>query len=159
MEGSHSLDIPNFWDWNTRSENLSLPVQNCRIKDSCWAIVTIEALTAAYRLKHPREDLPELSLQELIDCCREDEVEPYTYHFKKAFKWIQTNGIRREQEYPFQGSKNLCKPKTEEEGIYEGPKDPTAKPLGKHAVLIIGSGQDEEEEKNYWLVKRETVGE
>ncbi|KAG5520636.1 hypothetical protein RHGRI_033273 [Rhododendron griersonianum] len=84
--------------------------------DMCWAIVCSEAVAAGRKLMGEIETLLlELASQELLDCCKQEKKECYTYSLHKAFKWIETNGIRKEVEYPFIAEKCDCRPKSEEE--------------------------------------------
>ncbi|KAG6692260.1 hypothetical protein I3842_10G106000 [Carya illinoinensis] len=124
----------------------------------CWAIVAAEAVAAGLKAKNPDKDLLELSAQELLDCCKEEERKCYTYSIKKALEWIKSYGIRKEEEYPFKARKCPCRHKTEEQGIYEGSEELDLILQGKkkayrHAILIVGFGYDEKEDKNYWIIK------
>lgn len=55
-----------------------------------------------------------------MDCCLPCEQQPYMHHYKKAFKRVLKNGIRREIDYPMKGCKCPCRPKTEKEVINMG---------------------------------------
>ncbi|KAF7135726.1 hypothetical protein RHSIM_Rhsim08G0120700 [Rhododendron simsii] len=80
----------------------------------CWAIVTAEAVAVGYKIKHMKTDLLELASKELLDCCEVAET-CYPNKLSRAFKWVEDNGIRREENYPFKAEKGDCKPKTEQE--------------------------------------------
>ncbi|KAH7840555.1 hypothetical protein Vadar_018530 [Vaccinium darrowii] len=82
--------------------------------DMCWAIVAAEAVAAGLRLMGGKETVEEFASQELLDCCKEHETECYTYSLKKAFKWIEENGIREKGDYPFLAKKCMCRPKGKE---------------------------------------------
>ncbi|XP_058195082.1 KDEL-tailed cysteine endopeptidase CEP3-like [Rhododendron vialii] len=168
----------------------------------CWAIVCSEAVAAGRKLRGEIETLLlELASQELLDCCEREKKECYTYSLQKTFQWIETNGIRKEVEYPFIAEKCDCRPKSKEESasavrikgvvkvnprdevellkavwmqpiagaikitkefnalkgeIYEGSTNYSLTAEGKprkHAILIVGYGYDEKEEKAYWIIK------
>ncbi|KAF5472232.1 hypothetical protein F2P56_008969 [Juglans regia] len=169
----------------------------------CWVIVAAEAVAAGHKAKNPDKDLLELSSQELLDCCKEEEKQCYTYSIIKALKWIKSYGIMKEEEYPFKAHKCPCRHKTEKQktlavkivdiqkvdhdnenellmrvkeqpiacglivtkafqelegGIYEGSDELDLILQGKekayrHAILIIGFGYDEKEDKKYWIIK------
>uniref|UniRef100_A0A7N2MRH3 Peptidase C1A papain C-terminal domain-containing protein n=1 Tax=Quercus lobata TaxID=97700 RepID=A0A7N2MRH3_QUELO len=87
-------------------------VVNC-----CWAITATVAIEALYTLRDIDNAITPLAPQELIDCCvlnpkNRDKKGCYNYATNKAFKWIMKNGISTEEDYPFQGQKGDCKPKT-----------------------------------------------
>ncbi|KAI8005892.1 putative cysteine protease RDL6 [Camellia lanceoleosa] len=82
----------------------------------CWAIVAVEAVAAGFSIIC-KQDLPELSSQELLDCCMEEDTLCYTFSLKKAFNYIEANGVRMESEYPFVGTKCCCRPKNEQEKL------------------------------------------
>ena len=81
------------------------------------------AIEALYTLRDIDNAITPLAPQELIDCCVLepddcDENGCYNYATNKAFKWIMDNGISTEEDYPFQGQKGDCKPKTKVMCIY-----------------------------------------
>ncbi|KAI7983302.1 Cathepsin R [Camellia lanceoleosa] len=108
--------FPKYWDWRIRDGGKLNPVKNQGTRDICWAIVVVEAVAAGFSIRHKTE-LLELSCQELLDCCNEEKKECYAYPIKKAFNYVQTNGIRTESEYPFVATKCPCKPKNEQEKL------------------------------------------
>ncbi|XP_058179939.1 cysteine protease XCP2-like [Rhododendron vialii] len=60
-------------------------------------------------------DLLELASKELLDCCKVDENICYPHKLSLAFNWVKANGLRKEENYPFETEKGDCKPKTEQE--------------------------------------------
>ena len=81
------------------------------------------AIEALYTLRDIDNAITPLAPQELIDCCvlnpkKRDKKGCYNYATNKAFKWIMNNGISTEEDYPFQGQKGDCKPKTKVMCIY-----------------------------------------
>lgn len=82
--------------------------------DMCWAIVTSEAVAVGYKIKHMETDLLELASKELLDCCEVAET-CYPNKLSRAFEWVEANGLRKEENYPFETEKGACRPKTEQE--------------------------------------------
>ncbi|KAH0690022.1 hypothetical protein KY289_017380 [Solanum tuberosum] len=136
----------------------------------CWAFTSTEAITAAYALKNKRE-IVSLSKQQLIDCMYTKykkpsyfadlgEKECFPCSYNKAYKFVMDYGITVETKYPFMEERGKCECQSEM-GVYMGPteneiaqvkqKETEGQVVGKHAMLIVGYG--EEEGVEFYLVK------
>ncbi|KAI8008099.1 hypothetical protein LOK49_LG07G01265 [Camellia lanceoleosa] len=54
------------------------------------AIVAAKAVAVGFSIIC-KQDLPELSSQELLDCCMEEDTLCYTFWLKKAFNYIEAS--------------------------------------------------------------------
>lgn len=87
------------------------------VTDCCWAIATCTAIDAAYFLEKGIQI--QTSCQELIDCGdskdkkgkkkKLDEEGCFCGSVNTGFRYIHKNGVRLEEDYPFQGKRKICK--------------------------------------------------
>ncbi|KAL7026301.1 hypothetical protein ACKWTF_013839 [Chironomus riparius] len=99
-------DIPGSVDYR----NYSLPVQNQKICNSCWAFSVVEALEIKLKMKNPKFNTL-LSAQYVVDC------DTFNYGCiggwpTSAFNWIARNGgnaVPSTINYPYFGYKMRCR--------------------------------------------------
>ncbi|KAI8542514.1 hypothetical protein RHMOL_Rhmol08G0144000 [Rhododendron molle] len=118
--GDVSIGFPEDPAEDREADDVAFCKSNGKPDYMCWAIVTAEAVAVGYKIKHMETDLLELaSYKELLDSCKVDENICYPYKLYLAFNWVEANGLRKEENYPFETEKGDCKPKTEQENEEE----------------------------------------
>ncbi|XP_065222868.1 procathepsin L-like [Planococcus citri] len=123
-KNSNKTEIPTNFDWRDKKAVTSVKNQG-ECDNSDWAFAALGALETHLFLKN--KTLVDLSPQELIDCSNQngnygcEGGDP-----RKAFHYIEDNGIQTEESYPFQG-KNLksCR------------KDLKGQKIAKNSTIIL----------------------
>jgi hypothetical protein len=70
------------------------------VVDCCWAIVAMECLASAIKIKNPNQLLKTLSVKQLINECRHRASNVYPYNNKDAaLHYIKENGILEQHNY------------------------------------------------------------
>ena len=98
---------PDAYDW--RDTVRVGPVKDQASCGSCWAFSTIGNLEAHYA--EEKGTYLALSEQLLVDCDTQDSgcnggLMEY------AFTWLKSNGLEKESDYPYTGTKGTCKKDT-----------------------------------------------
>ncbi|KAJ6233755.1 cysteine protease rdl2-related [Anaeramoeba flamelloides] len=98
-------ELPDNYD--CRTEGLVSTVKDQEGCGSCFAFCSAAALEGMYRKLHPKEEIPDFSPQQIVDCDKYDggceggwPQNVYTYVF--------FNGIETWENYPYAGKEQEC---------------------------------------------------
>lgn len=99
-------EAPDSKDW--RKEGAVTPVKDQLKCASCWAFSAVGALEGQFFLKNGL--LESLSEQQLVDCSRRFANNGCnTGYMTNAFIYTKNDGIRTEDEYPYEAKDNKCR--------------------------------------------------
>ncbi|KAL3616769.1 hypothetical protein CASFOL_039163 [Castilleja foliolosa] len=97
--------LPESVDW--RKSGSVTRVKNQGQCSSCWAFSAVAAVEGINQIRTKK--LTSFSEQQLIDCDTVYDGGCVGGNIQNAFDYIQTNGIRMENEYPYTGRSGTCK--------------------------------------------------
>ncbi|XP_058751050.1 zingipain-2-like [Vicia villosa] len=99
-----SDNVPTNFDWRQHGAVTDVKFQG--ICGCCWAFTAVAAVEGIVKIKSGK--LISLSEQQLLDCDYKSRG-CTNGHFETAFaSIIQTHGILKESDYPYQGVKQTC---------------------------------------------------
>ncbi len=85
-------------------------VKNQGMCGSCWAFSAIGSLESAYAMKNPKDGVPSLSEQELVDCSKSYGNEGCSGGLMNlGFDYVLEHHINTEKAYPYVGHDSNCK--------------------------------------------------
>ncbi|KAK9676875.1 hypothetical protein RND81_11G107000 [Saponaria officinalis] len=97
-------DLPDTIDW--QEMGAVTPVQDQGLCGSCWAFAAVAAVEGLQKIK--TGDLVSLSVQELVDCDRDENEGCNGGFMEPAYEYITKNGIATEKDYPYKGRNGKC---------------------------------------------------
>ncbi|KAL3627511.1 hypothetical protein CASFOL_028874 [Castilleja foliolosa] len=97
--------LPESVDW--RKSGSVTRVKNQGQCGSCWAFSAVAAVEGINQIRTKK--ITSFSEQQLIDCDTAYDGGCVGGNTQNAFDYIQTNGIRMENEYPYTGKSGTCK--------------------------------------------------
>jgi len=108
LTGVNGDDVASSVDWVEKGA--VTPVKNQKQCGSCWAFSTTGSLEGAYQIKTGK--LVSFSEEDLVQCDRVNDQGCQGGLMDNAFKWIKSNGICTEADYPYtsgNGKTGSCK--------------------------------------------------
>jgi len=75
---------------------------------SCWAFSTVAALEACVAIKNNSRSSEYLSVQQLIDCDKQD-MGCFGGFYDLSFTYLKQNGVMLEKDYPYAEEEQTCK--------------------------------------------------
>ena len=102
--GLEEVDAPESYDWTEKGINTKVKHQlEC---GACWSFATSAAIESQFMKDYGIN--VSLSEQQLIDCDKSNN-ECEGGNMKKAFIYLQSNGLMSSEDYPFKGGREECK--------------------------------------------------
>ncbi|KAF3444031.1 hypothetical protein FNV43_RR13721 [Rhamnella rubrinervis] len=108
--------VPSSVDW--RKKGAVTPIKDQGQCGSCWAFSAVAAVEGINKIKTGK--LVSLSEQELMDCDVGNGNDGCNGgYMEKAFKFIKSNGLTNETNYPYKGSDGTCNKGEEDKHVAE----------------------------------------
>ena len=98
-------DLADSIDW--RAKGAVTPVKNQQMCGSCWAFSTTGAVEGSMFLAYG--ELNSYSEQQLVDCSKDGNQGCSGGLMDYAFKYIETNPLQLEADYPYTARDGTCK--------------------------------------------------
>ena len=103
--GLNDVDAPEEFDWEY-DRGIKTEVKHQRDCGGCWAFATTAVIESQYMIKYGNNI--SLSEQQLIDC-DENNLKCEGGNMRKAFLYLQENGLMKSEDYPFINGEGECK--------------------------------------------------
>ena len=103
--GLNDVDAPEEFDWEN-DRGIKTEVKHQRDCGGCWAFATTSVIESQYMIKYGNNI--SLSEQQLIDC-DENNLKCEGGNMRKAFLYLQENGLMKSEDYPFINGEGECK--------------------------------------------------
>ena len=103
--GLNDVDAPEEFDWEY-DRGIKTEVKHQRDCGGCWAFATTAVIESQYMMKY--DNNISLSEQQLIDC-DENNLKCEGGNMRKAFLYLQENGLMKSEDYPFINGEGECK--------------------------------------------------
>jgi cathepsin F len=103
--GLNDVDAPEEFDWEY-DRGIKTEVKHQRDCGGCWAFATTAVIESQYMMKYGNNI--SLSEQQLIDC-DENNLKCEGGNMRKAFLYLQENGLMKSEDYPFINGEGECK--------------------------------------------------
>jgi len=103
--GLESVEAPESFDWEFDGK-INATVKHQQNCGACWAFVATGTLEAQYQMKYKEKIV--FSEQQLIDCS-EENYKCRGGNMRKAYAYLQDNGLMKEEDYPYINGEGECK--------------------------------------------------